>query len=162
MAHKIKVKLGDAEFEAEGTEDTVQAQYDQFLAVLEKSGGAAKPKTTARPASEDDASLARIFDVRQDGTLSFRVHPPDTIDGSDALALLLLGYRRLGTKENVLSTQLQKSARQSGLGEQRIDQLAQPHIPRFILRGGQRKGTTYTLTTQGISRAWEVAAQMPV
>ena len=163
MAHKIKVKIGDAEFEAEGAEERVQGQYDQFLAALHKA--APSPKSPTKPALDDagtDARLGRIFELKQDGSIVFRVHPPDTFDGSDQLALLLLGYRKLGGKDHVLSTQLLKSARNSGLGEVRIDQLAQPYIPRFILRGGQRKGTTYTLTTQGETKAQEVAMQMPV
>lgn len=169
MAHKIKVKLSDAEFEAEGAEDKVQAQYDQFLQALAvQSANPSKPKEKAGGVSEgagapeDDARLSRIFDLGQDGLILFRAHPPDTVEAADKLALLLLGYRRLASKVHVLSTQLSRSARQSGLGDVSIDTTAKPYIPRFVLKGGQRKGTTYTLTTQGLTRAWEVAAQMPV
>jgi hypothetical protein len=164
MAHKIKVKLGDAEFEAEGAEDKVQAQYDQFLAALKHTEAqtVGKPKVQAEGQPVDDARLGRIFELRQDKSIVFRVHPPEAFDPADTLALLLLGYRRLAAKIHVLSTQLSRSARDSGLGEVRIDQLAQPFIPKFILRGGQRKGTTYTLTTQGETKAQEVAALMPV
>jgi hypothetical protein len=172
MAHRIKIKLGDAEFEAEGAEDKVQAQYEQFLAAMERAGAQpAKPKPRVGDAQHgggggaaggNSDQLGRIFEFRQDGLIVFRVHPPETMDQADVLALLLLGYRKLGDKNNVLSTQLSRSARQSGLGDVRIDLMAQPHIPRFILRGGQRKGTTYTLTTQGETRAQEVAAAMPV
>lgn len=165
MVHKIKVRLGDAEFEAEGAEDKVQAQYDQFLAALkhaETQSGKPKAAAETKPPAENGDRLARIFELRQDGSIVFRVHPPESTEQADVLALLLLGYRRLAEKNNVLSTQLLRSARQSGLGDVRIDLMAQPHIPRFILRGGQRKGTTYTLTTQGETKAQEVAAQMPV
>ena len=75
--HKIKVKLGDAEFEAEGAEETVQAQYDQFLTALERTAQPTKPKLQTpaagtQPSTESAGQLARIFELRQDGLVVFQ------------------------------------------------------------------------------------------
>jgi hypothetical protein len=166
MAHRIKVKLGEAEFEAEGAEDKVQAQYDQFLAALEQAKTKQPLKSTAARAGDvptiDDARITSIFELRPDDMVILRFHPPDTVEASDAITLLLFGYLRLKNQENVLATQLLRAAKQCGLGIDRIDKAVDPYVPQYILRGGQRKGTTYRLTTRGIARAQEVAAAMPV
>jgi hypothetical protein len=160
--HRIKIKLGDAEFEAEGAEDKVQAQYDQFLAALERAGTKLPQKPAAPGLSgpqqpPDDAHLARLFELRNDGAISLRVRP-EGLDAADIVAILLYGYLKLKNEESVLATQLLKSSRVSGLGLDRIDRAAESYMPRYIMRGGQRKGTSYTLTTQGITKAEEVAA----
>jgi hypothetical protein len=160
-SHRIKVKFGDAEFEAEGAEDKVQAQYDQFLAALERVGPRPAPKTENRsqtPQSLDDASMARIFQLREDDLVVLKVHPPETMNEADRVTLLLYGCRRLKNQEHVLATQLLRAARLSGLGLDRIDRAVESYIPEFVMREGQRKGTTYNLTTRGMTKAQEVAA----
>jgi hypothetical protein len=167
--HRIKVKLGDAEFEAEGSQEAVQAQYDRFLEAVALIG--AKPAKTPpnslrekhvfTPDAEfDDALMSRVFELRDDGLVVLRVQPTTDERDADALVMLLFGYRRLKNEQQVLATQLLKAARQSGLGIERVDRAIATYMPRFILRGGQRKGTTYTLTTQGAVRAEEVIEQM--
>ena len=91
MAHRIKVKLGDAEFEAEGAEDKVQSQYDQFLAALEQ----AKTKPPIKPAARtgdlpaiDDARITSIFELRPDDLVVLRFQPPSTVEAPDVMTLL--------------------------------------------------------------------------
>jgi len=165
--HRIKLKIGDAEFEAEGAPDAVQAQYESFLAALAAvPTKSAKPKSLAErdafvPDTEyDDALNNRVFELREDGLVVLRVQPTTDQREADALAMILYGYRRLKNEEHVLATQLLRAARQSGLGIDRVDRAIGAYPPRFVLRGGQRKGTTYTLTTQGAARAEEVIAQL--
>ena len=60
-SHKVKMKVGDVEFEAEGTPAEVQAQCDRFLAMMRgpkpaahapppAPAPAAKPMAEAKPA----------------------------------------------------------------------------------------------------------------
>ena len=98
MAHKIKIKLGDAEFEAEGVAETVQAQYDQFLSALDRVGQkTATPNKSSAvekpplPGTLDDALLGRIFDLRQDGVVALRVLPKGDSREADAFLLILYG-----------------------------------------------------------------------
>lgn len=159
--HRIKIKLGDAEFEAEGAEDKVQAQYEQFLALLERVGTKPSAKSPASKSAStlDDSRIARLFELRPDGVVVLRLRP-EGLESADIVALLLYGYRKLKNEESVLATQVLKAARLSGLGIERVDRAAESYVPRFILPGGARKGTKYTLTMQGVTKAEEVAAQI--
>jgi hypothetical protein len=165
-AHRIKIKLGDAEFEAEGSEDRVQSQYEQFLAALDRTSTKAPAKvstaeTKTETRSVDDTVVARVFELRSDGVVALRFRLPEETEPADQILLLLYGYRRLKQEESVLATQLLRAAAVSGLGIDRIDRAADAHIPRFILRGGQKKGTNYMLTNQGMGRAEEMVGGLP-
>jgi len=162
--HRIKVKFGDAEFEAEGAEDKVQAQYDQFLAALARAVPKPNPSTPLPQPGTPEALainglLGRLFELRADGVVVLKVRP-EAVEPADIVGLLLLGYRKLKSEESVLATQLLKAARLSGFGYERIDRAAEAYMPTFIMRGGSRKGTNYTLTTQGVTKAEEIAAQI--
>jgi hypothetical protein len=53
--HKVKMKIGDVEFEAEGTPAEVQAQCDRFMAMMrtaKPAAGAPAPRPAAAPAAE--------------------------------------------------------------------------------------------------------------
>lgn len=165
MTHKIKAKIGDDIFEGEGAEESVRADYRDWLTRVDREKTNPIPKAVSQPPGDieiDDARLARIFELRQDDLVVFRIQPPKTLESADILTLLIFGYRKLKNQENILATQLLKAARQSGFTVDRIDRIAEPYIGQYILRGGQRKGATYTLTTQGILKAQEIAAQIPV
>jgi hypothetical protein len=171
-AHRIKIKLGEAEFEAEGSEQSVQAQYELFLAALErksvkepdisnpKANGADEQERQAMPPRVfDETLLARIFELRQDGVVTLRVLPKGNGKEADALLLLLLGYRRLKNEEDVLATHLLRAARYSGVSIYRPAHALADH-EQFLIRGGQKKGSTYSLNNQGLTKAEEIAAKI--
>jgi hypothetical protein len=157
--HRIKVKIGNAEFEAEGGAEDVKAQYEAFLALLKSSPSTHSPPTTRDPeqerpdaASLDDALLSRVFQTGKDGVVSLKVLPRSEQREADALLLLLFGYRRIQKVDNVFGTQLAKAARASGIGVERIDRTLDTHASLFI-RGGRRRGAKYTLNNQGVAAA---------
>jgi hypothetical protein len=170
-SHRIKIKLGDAEFEAEGSEQSVQAQYELFLGALErktvKEPGTPTPKANGAPEGErrenlgafDDNMQARIFELRQDGIVALRVLPKGNDREADALILLLYGYRRLKNEENVLATHLLRAAQYSGVSVYRPAHALAVH-DQFLIRGGQKKGSTYSLNNQGVTKAEEIAAKI--
>jgi hypothetical protein len=170
---KVRMKLGDAEFEAEVAEDQVQAMYDRFLDAIKQT-----PRTPAKPEERkptgdkaksdvpdegnggaDDPLMNRIFDVRSDGAVTLKVLPKGTQRDGDSLLLILLGYRRLQGEESVLGTQLLRAASYSGLRVDRLSRTIAVH-EAYIMTGGQRKGTTYSLNNQGVTKAQEIANQM--
>jgi hypothetical protein len=178
---KVRMKIGDAEFEADVPQDQVQSMYDRFLTLLERRPPEREndpekpvishPKPPRAHLSEqkkdqldrevDDAQMSRIFELRQDGIVALRVLPNGNDRDADALLLLLYGYRRLKNEEHILATQLLRAAKYSGLPSiDRIDRGFGPHLSRFVIRGGQRKGSTYTANNQGLAQAQEIAARM--
>jgi hypothetical protein len=161
--HKVRVKIGDAEFEAEGSEETVKEQYDRFLASLPAAQTAKKLGDTAsadegRQAAggDPDTALARAFKDEAD-VVSLRLHPKGDNRDADALLMILYGYLMLKGQREVLSTQLARSAAQTGLGLDRIDRTMAKNEP-YCGRGGERKGTYYSLNNVGINRAKELLA----
>jgi hypothetical protein len=179
---RLKMKIGEAEFEADVPENEVQPMYHQFLSMLERRSQAAVslPTTGAkadqRPAIEatvragssvqsladtfDDALLARIFDLREDGAVTLKVLPPTGPDtNADAMLLLLYGYRRLKNEDYVLATQLFRAAAQSGITLRRsVNEYMRNS--RFVIRGGQRKGSHYALSSHGLAMAKEITARI--
>jgi hypothetical protein len=176
---RLKMKIGEAEFEADVPENEVQPMYHQFLSMLERRSQAAVPlsggKPDQRPAVEatvqagssvqslgetfDDALLARIFDLREDGAVTLKVLPTGPDTNADAMLLLLYGYQRLKNEEYVLATQLFRAAAQSGITLRRsVNEYMRNS--RFVIRGGQRKGSHYSLSSHGLAMAKEITARI--
>ena len=178
---RLKMKIGEAEFEADVPENEVQPMYYQFLSMLERrsqaavplSGAGAKPdqgpavEVTVQAGSSvqslgetfDDAFLARIFDLREDGAVTLKVLPTGPDTNADAMLLLLYGYQRLKNEEYVLATQLFRAAAQSGITLRRsVNEYMRNS--RFVIRGGQRKGSHYTLSSHGLAMAKEITARI--
>ena len=171
---RFRVKLGDAEFEGDVPPDQVQAMYQQFLSVLEKrndplgmfrggkSPGAPESKTPDAanpPGNFDESLLARIFELRQDGYVTLRVLPRGDQKEADAFLLILYGYRRLKNEDTVLSTHLLRAGEFSGLNSYRPAHALGSH-ESLIIKGGYKKGSTYTLNNQGVVKAEEIATKI--
>jgi hypothetical protein len=159
--HRIKLKIGDAEFDAEGDAEIVKSQFEQWLALVkDKPAAAAATAVQSQPAGgQTDALLARVFAQRPDGTVTLKVLPKGKTRESDALLLLLYGYKRVKGTENIYGTQLMKAARFSGVQLERIDRTLNVH-QQFFMRGGQRRSANYTLNNRGVARAEEIMAEI--
>jgi hypothetical protein len=168
---RIKMKIGDAEFEADVPADQVQPMYDQFLAALQNRGPA-KPTAPSvplgnlppdppltPPAAFDQTMLQRVFELRADGFVTLKLLPKGDNKEADAFLLLLFGYRRLKNEEVVLATHLLRAAELSGLSAYRPAHALAVH-ERYVIRGGQKKGSTYALNNQGVTKAEEVVTKI--
>ena len=179
---RLKMKIGEAEFEADVPENRVESMYAQFLFMLERRNQTAVRPTgtdakahqqqpdieatvgvgsSAEPLSEtfDQALLTRVFDLREDGAVTLKVLPSGPDKNADAMLLLLYGYYRLKNEEYVLATELFRAAERSGISLRRP---ANEYVRngRFVIRGGQRKGTHYSLNSQGLAMAKEITAKI--
>lgn len=162
--HRIKTKIGDNEFEAEGTPEVVQAQYDQWLGHLSQSAIKPKPQSDkgnqhTHATGTDETIWPRIFELRPDGFVTLKVLPKGDEKEGDAFLLILYGYRRLKQEETVMATHLLRAAELSGLSSYRPAHALAAH-DRYVIRGGQKKGTTYTLNNQGVNKAEEIGAKI--
>jgi hypothetical protein len=158
---RLKMKIGNAEFEAEVAEDEVQPMYDQFLSMLGEHRpprGKAGFVDSSRIAC-DQRWLTGIFDLREDGTIVLKVLPDGPDRNADAMLLLLYGYLLLKNEECVLATQLFRAAEQSGISLRRPAKECVRN-GRFVVRNGQRKGSNYALNNQGLAVAKEITAKM--
>jgi hypothetical protein len=186
---RLKMRIGEAEFEADVPENKVQPMYHQFLSMLERRNQTAGNPGTFAPVSpsptatqtdrapivevavrsgpcvqpldgtSDQALLMRIFDLREDGTVTLRMPPTGADASADALLLLLYGYYRLKNEECVLATQLFRAAAQSGFALRRSANEYARHS-RLVVRGGHRKGSHYSLSSQGLEMVREITARI--
>lgn len=167
--YKLRVKLGEAEFEAEGEEEVVREQYEMFLeAISGTQDVVAQPRQSATDTQNDapddksdefDSNLLdRLFSVER-GVLSLRVLPQTKSRSADALLLLIYGFMKLQGEHDIFGTKLMKSARQSGLSIDRVDRVISAHKGLYM-RGGARRGAKYTLNNQGVKKAEEIIEKM--
>jgi len=166
--YKLKVKVGESEFEAEGPEEAVKAQFEAFKQMLES--GAVKVTAPHERRGEHppknhevgNEALLKLYKIeerngRKDVTLRFTPQGGER-RVSTALLLLLHGHRELADVENVPVTTLSDAMEQSGVPVARLDRAAAPLLREGLaLRGGRSKGTWYRLTNQGTARAQDDA-----
>ncbi len=184
---RVKMTFGDATFEADVPKDRVQPMYDQFLSVLERRSRAPRrpfaggrpaifnnafdhrPDSEERPAASAEISsadeiddhnlLMRIYDLHQDGFVILKILPNGSGKEADALLLILYGYRRLKNEDYVLATRLLRAAEHSGIFVRRPAHELTIH-DRCVVRGGHRKASTYSLTSQGLAKAQEITTKL--
>lgn len=173
---RLKLKVGPHEFEAEGDHDQVMAQLQIWQQLIAGSATAAPPMPHAAsqeaggydPIAKTDvrdlerAELGKMF-IHTEGTqeISLRYIPPSDTKEQDAILLILLGYRVLEDKPEILVTWLKAALEKSGLTADRVDRLATPLAnDRLLLKRGRGKGGVYQLTNKGVVAATNLAREM--
>jgi hypothetical protein len=162
--HRIRIKIGDNEFDAEGEQTAVQSQFQAFLAALSAVPAAtpAKPGTPqnsqTNPHSADPGEFSRIF--RQGEPLSLLALPRGKTVEADALLMLLYGYTKLGSEPSTTGTTLMKAAKLSGVSISRIDRIMDGQNKEFVLAAGVKKARRYSLNNPGVARAESLMKQL--
>jgi len=180
-AYKLRVKIGAAEFEAEGAENTVKAQFEEFKALLASPGAQEKHTTGASMRADNRANhepdtvtgerntelphgFERLFGVDEKNgrkAVTLRLLPQGEDRESVALLLLLWGFKRKFSEDRVRVTLLKEVLERSGLTVSRVDRLAdKAQRGGLVLKGGKAKGGTYALTNTGHARAEQEFKQL--
>lgn len=180
IPYKLKVRVGDAEFEAEGSEDAVRDQFDLFMGCLadrplrkhlhanddnadeqddDEPDDEVPPVSRSQgPSSISDDVFNRAF--RVDGEkIALRTLPNGDSTTADALILIIYGITRFSKKHEAIAGDVTAAARQSGITLSRIDRTL-AECETLVRKGGKKRGTRYTLTNPGISRAEELLNSM--
>jgi hypothetical protein len=163
--HRIKIKIGEHEFEAEGPADVVERQFETFKELIantprqpnvstERQGNQVKTNENAGP-SGGQTPLDKIMKI--DGrVVSLTVKPQS--EGTAAL-LVLLGHKVYHGKETATASELRDGLEHSGYRFARVDRLMQPLCDEgAVIKIGTRKATRYRLTNPGVAQA-EAAAR---
>ena len=168
--YKLQVKIGQAEFNAEGPEKTVKEAFDQFLkatsalptqAPSNQSSGKPHDQQNNGESTKIEATLLqRIFAIdAKRNTISLRLLPPDgTNRASDAAILILYGCLVLLGLLEVPVTRLIAGLRQSGIQATRLDGIMATYS-HLVIKGGARIGGRYTLNNQGVTQAEHFISQ---
>lgn len=175
--YRLKTRLPNgAEFEAEGTEDSVRTLFEKFLEAIKttpapaaapvipppaapREGGNGGGAPATRLVSVSQETLDRLFVLDNDGGVTLRALPSTQDRPADSLILLIYGYRALKNEQSVTGTELKGSARQSGIQIERIDRVLSPY-DSFVTWAGIKKGRRYGLNNQGLRRAEDLMTQI--
>lgn len=163
-AYKLQIKIGQAEFIAEGAEESVRTDYAKFLDALEQrsahvdddsKGNGSAGSASSGSGDVDDALLQAIFKADEEkGCVSLKVLPPAerTNRAADAAIIVLYGFHKMLGQSEAPVTKLISGLRESGITVDRFDRMIAVHSS-LILRGGQKIGAKYRLNNQGMVQA---------
>jgi len=166
--YRLRVKLGEAEFEAEGPEEAVRREFEDwkaFAATAPSPSVVEVPHIEAplspveapeNPLALEPDQLRTLF-IRDEARnlVSLRFLPQGDDRASKAMLLILLGYKRILAAEEVPVTLVKASLELSGINLERVDRDAAPPLlqQNLILKGGKGKGGRYALTNLGVATA---------
>ncbi|MDE3163414.1 MAG: hypothetical protein KGL64_09155 [Acidobacteriota bacterium] len=167
---KIRMKIGDHEFEAEGPIESVQEQLAAFkelvgLIPTEPSGSSAnvtryqqqEPDIDVVATSSGNPNLERI--MRVSGRVVSLTAIPQSIE--DAALLIMLGHQLQRNNESVTGQEIGDGLAQSGRGVDRVDRImVKPLRDGLALKSGVKRSTRYRLTNQGYQKAMSIAKDL--
>jgi hypothetical protein len=152
-ALKIKIKIGENEFEAEGPPDAVQAQVSTFAKLLGREETQEKETPPVAPVPEPPPAIEKI--IRVEGKyvlLTVASQSP-----ADAVLVLLLGYKVRGVPA-VAGMQIMAGLRKSGYDIDRADYILKRYATTGdIVVSGKFRRRRYRLTTDGVEKAQKIA-----
>ena len=173
---KLKMRLGDHEFEAEGPTEVVQAQFAAFRELVE---AATKTTPAPPPASTDMSHLIGIppselpsikseslkgelmLDkiMRHEGRIVSLTARGASLE--DEILLVLLGQRKLRTNDSVTGGEILDGLRLTGRTVNRIDyQIDKMTDAGDVITVGTNRARRYRLTNQGFAKAQELAMDL--
>lgn len=160
---KLKMKIGDHEFEAEGPPDVVQAQFQVFrelVGAMPQTQPAPQQQQQQQPAQNGGANLALDRIMRHDDRVVSLTVRGDSVE--DEILLLLLGQRHYRQNDSVTGGEILEGLRLTRGAVNRIDyQLSRmAEHDGTILSFGTRRARRYRLTNQGAAQAAALAATL--
>jgi hypothetical protein len=171
-SYRLKTKIGDNEFDAEGDPETVNAQFQAFKELVAMALAAPPPVTVAAPVSPPmaapatpprldlsavDAQLPKIMKV-DDRIVSLTVRAKDV---DDAVLLLLYGQRILRETDGIGGFEVVGGLATTGQRVDRVDRvLDRAARDGYAIIIGERRARRYRLTNTGLTKAREIAAEL--
>jgi hypothetical protein len=164
---KVRVKLGEHEFEAEGTPESVQAQFETFQQLLSTLANKI-PEPIVQHAdqtidSEDNIKdkshvpLTKIMHVAG-RIVSLTAMPSST---ENAALLIMLGHKDLRNNESVTGQEIGDGLAQSGRPVLRTDRVMDKAInDALVLKSGYKRSTRYRLSNSGHQKALAIAREL--
>jgi hypothetical protein len=166
--HRMKSKIGENEFEAEGDRQWVDKKWEEFKAIVAHTPKAHSAERRGDPAANALAAsllhskipkviLDRVF--RQGDPLSLMDTPKTDNAEADALLVLIYGHTEMIGQPEVTAAALAKSASKTGVDVYRIGRTLAAK-EQYIRSSGVKKGTRYSLNNRGIVEAERLIKSM--
>jgi hypothetical protein len=151
--YRLKIKIGDHEFEADGPAEAVTRQFEAFKELIATLPNRKSENTivTQNPSNQTQIeNLDRIF--REQGRVISLTAPPNS--ESDAILLVLYGQRHYRKNENPTGSEIVDGMEQSGYRMVRIDKILKSLADEgAVIITGTHRGKRYRLTNAGLKRA---------
>jgi hypothetical protein len=164
---RLKIKVGEKEFEAEGPREAVEARWAEAKGWILPETSQTSPVTqNLNEINRPSDRKSPVFDIDNGKRIiRLRVLPPrgETIQRlSNALLLLLYGYNENFGKSEVQVTRLAEDLRMSGFaGIKRLSRaFARLEADGLAARNGAGKGTRYRATHPGLTTAANLAQSL--
>ena len=171
--YRLKIKVGQHEFEAEGSPEDVREQFQAFkemIAVVplsptpnpqiqpakDQNGQERAPEKTDVPLGELALTEIMKVEVR---TVSLTVRPKTLIDG---ILLILLGQKLLRQNDSVTGGEILNGLKTTGgLEFGRIDRVMEDiGKDGDIIITGENRGKRYRMTNAGVTKARRIASEL--
>ncbi len=162
--YKLKIKIGEHEFAAEGPVEVVQAQFGAFKDLI--TAMPTKPQAApSQPNQEESVAanqpphlpLERILKV--DGRLVSLTAKCDTVD--EAVLLILLGQKDFRANQEVTGAEIMDGLKQSGYKLSRVDHVMDKlSADGSTITMGIHRGRRYRLSNSGLGKTLKVAKEV--
>lgn len=161
--YRLKIKIGEHEFDAEGPVADVQAQFAVWkelvsLAPANASKQAPNTPSPGTPNSPDpNAELPLDKIMKADGRIVSLTVP--AASSEDAILLIMLGQRHYRGSDAVTGGEIADGLKHSGQPVDRTDRYLNKlstNESGLVLANGERRGRRYRLTNLGIAKAKEL------
>jgi len=164
---KIRIKIGEHEFEAEGTTESVQSQLEIFKAMMAALGDLPSRSLAHEPKQDVENSVDRgdptHVPLEKILHVSGRVVSLTAIPSSTEMAalLILLGHKNLRNNDSVTGQEIGDGLAQSGRPVARTDRVMEKAISEaYVMKSGFKRSTRYRLTNSGNQKALAVAREL--
>lgn len=164
---KIKIRVGEHEFEAEGPVETVQAQLAAFKELIGSvpNKNVVKPLAESAHSEQNQESEGSSTHVPIEKILhaSGRVVSLTALPASaeDAALLIMLGHKDMRNNVAVTGQEIGDGLAQSGKPVLRVDRIMDKPIENaYVLKSGIKRSTRYRLTNAGLQRALSIAKDL--
>lgn len=148
---RVKIKVGEHEFEAEGSEVSVERQFEAFKRLIAPPAGVSE----SEPAPPRLA-VERIT-LHQGKILSLS----EPANAAEAVLVILLLQRLYHQLEFVSGTEIMAGLRNSGIRINRADYILSKHAAEgAIIAIGERRRRRYRLSTEGLAKAEAIARRL--
>ncbi len=182
---RLHLRVGPHEFDAEGREDTVLKQYEDWKRLIvsfdAKPVEAAQPPKTANPfeflaklpaldvpkgqpkipADPDAEPFRKIFQL-EGAAISLSAAPND-IGAGEAALVILLGYKLYRDVDQVSGAEILEGLKTSGYPILRADRVLLQYTSgdeMYVMTTGTRRGLKYRLSNPGYAKAKGLAKQI--